>query len=334
MKLNKIFATAAATVAMFTMNATQAIADMYHAQKVECTMGTSDETTIGMVKLGVTADSCEVWGCIKNTDKYAYFRCNIDGTDYTVSATNIDANKVHDLGEMAWYKKPLLRRLPTEEMQTLFVKVAGKSSDNNKFMAWNYKADWLEGVDALQIVNGKVDMQVMGTPVYNAETDTYSQEIRWTMKDVYKDSYDDTYVCASFDGGPWKMVNSVNTYSEENSVTVTIPGNVKNVRYVVQAYIKIHYVAIFDDYYWSSQESETYELTKSSDAKQKSFMGEEESTTSGIDNVNNAEQGNAPVDIYTISGERVAQNASLKDAATTLNRGIYVVNGKKVMMGK
>ncbi len=334
MKLNKIFATAVATVAMFTVNATQAIADMYHAKKVVCTVGTSDETNIEMVKLGVTADSCEVWGGMKYTDNFAYFRCNIDGTDYTVSATEIDANKVHNLSELTWYRRPLLRRLPELKRQILLVKVAGKNSDNNKFMTKDFTSHTLEGIEAFHLANGKVDLHEPGTPVYNAETDTYSQEVSWTMTGVYENLFSCAYVWASYDDGPWDIIGEVSSYSEENSVTVTVPGNVKSVRYLVYAHILWEYLDVLKNSKWASQVSEAYELTKPSDAKQNSFFDEENGTTSGINNVNNAEQTNAPVDIYTISGTCVAQGVFLKDASASLNHGIYLVNGKKMVLGK
>ena len=333
MKLNKIFATAAATVAMFTMNATQAFADMYHAKKVECSVGVSSET-IGLKYIGISHDGSEVWAAENNTGNTAYLNCNIDGTDFSVLSTNISVNTEETLEEISWYHRPLLRKLPSSDKQTLFVKVRGNSGSDNMLIAWDQK-EVLEETNFDWWIKSRVTIERIGDPVYHEEVDSFTQRVKWDMTGINDELFKEVYLYCSIDGGEWWVYRG--HYTAENlqkEVDIVFPGRSETAMFMVEVYPKDCYAGIVNNLGYWCPVTKPITLSRDSNAKQKSFSGEEESTTSGIDNVNKAEQGNALVDIYTISGERVAQDVTLKDAATTLNHGVYVVNGKKVMLGR
>lgn len=334
MKLNKIFATAAATVAMFTLNATHAIADMYHAKKVECSIGISSET-VGLKYIGISYDGSEVWATENNTGNTAYLNCNIDGTEFSVLSTDIDRNKEETLEELCWYHRPLARKLPSDDKQTLFVKVRGNSGSDNKFVAWDQK-EVMDETNFSWWIRSKVTIERIGDPVYHEEVDSFTQRVKWDMTGINDELFKEVYLYCSIDGGEsWVYRGHYTAENLQKEVDIVFPGRSETAMFAIEVYPKDCYAGLVSNLgYWCPTPTQEITVSRPSNAKQKSFSGEEESTTSGIDNVNKAEQANAPVDIYTVSGERVAQGVSLKEAATTLSHGVYVVNGKKVMLGK
>ncbi len=334
MKLNKIFATAVATVAMFTVNATQAIADMYHAKKVECTLGVSSET-VGLKYIGVSLDGSEVWAGENTTGNTAYLGCNIDGSDYTVVATNIDGNKEQNLEELSWYYRPLLRKLPSEDKQTLFVKVKGKESTENKFVAWDQK-EIIGETNFFWWIESSVKIERIGEPVYHADVDSFTQRVKWEMTGINDELFKEAYIYCSIDGGEWWVYRG--HYTAENmqkEVDVVFPGRSETVMFLIEVYPKDCYAGLVNNLgCWCPDPTPEITLTKPSNAKQKTMANEDSDATTGIESPFSESKPNTTVDIYSISGERVAQGVSLKEAANSLSRDIYVVNGKKMMLGK
>ncbi len=333
MKANKIFATAAALAAMFTMNATEAMADMYHAKKVECRMGISEDK-VELTKLGVTKDSCEIWGEMNTTDNYAYFWCNIDGNDFSVPATSIEGNQAHTLVDLSWYQYPLARCIESGVNQTLFVKVKSNKSGDNKFVSWN-REDEIPNQEEWYI-DASVTMEPVGNPVYNAESDTYTQNINWEKHNISNWVFCQAVIYASFDEcQTWKPVG-LTSFEEgiQKTITVTLPGNSKNVYYGLEVKPHPAYAMIAPDGVWTTPPSKCFELNKQSNARVKAMSDDDESATAGIQGIENADNANAQADVYTVSGVRVAQGTTISQASESLPRGIYVVNGKKMLLGK
>ena len=115
----KTFALASAMLATF---ATNSMADRYHASKVECRVGISSDTE-QLEFLGVTADSCEIWGKRKTSDNWAYFWCDIDGASFSIPQTSIKTNTEYSLEELSWNQKMWVRGLPSSNNQSYTVKI-------------------------------------------------------------------------------------------------------------------------------------------------------------------------------------------------------------------
>ena len=324
------------------MGNTEAKADnVYHASEVRYEVGVSSES-FNLVKLGVTADSCEIWAAPKETDKYSYFYCYVDGTKLSVPNTSIDDNETHTLTELSWLEVPRLRQITSSSFNhTIFVKVKGKNSGESQLKVWDRdlenintkvtdRKDWF-------LTGASVVIEKVGEPVYDASTDTYTMDIKWNAEGITTRTWMSTEIYAQInDSDEWEYVGS--TYYAGHGVNYTIkatlPGNARYVRFAAQAVPNSEYQMVIDLNQWASPATKLHLLYKSSEAKGADFFDEQ--TTNGIDAIDTDTDtdANATVDIYNLAGMRVAQGTTLQEASSSLNRGVYVVNGKKVMLGK
>ena len=337
MKTNKIFSTVAAIAAMFTMGATQAQADdMYHASDVRYEVGVYTESN-QLYKIGETADNCEIWAAPKTTDKYSYFYCYVDGVQLSVPNTSIDDNETHTLTELSWYQVPRLRQITSDSNNhTIFVKVKSNKSGDNKLMVWDRdlekkisdRSDWY-------LTGENVTIQPQGEPVYDASTDTYTQEIKWDTENISSRLWWGTEIYALIDDSEkWECVGTTYAFNPSHTITVTLPGNAKRVTYGGQAVPYGEYAFVVNLDNWASAPSREYSLDKQAGAAGRTLLDEDGSETSGINGIDGNTDASQLVDIYTTNGVQVAQNAKLSEASSTLSRGIYVVNGKKMVLGR
>ena len=337
MKTSKIFASVFAAVAMFMGN-TEAKADnVYHASDVRYEVGVNSES-FNLHKIGVTADSCEIWAAPKETDKYSYFYCYVDGTELSVPNTSIDDNVTHTLTELSWLEVPRLRQITSSSFNhTIFVKVKGKNSGESQLKVWDRdleninkkvtdRKDWF-------LTGASVSIEPVGEPVYDAATDTYTQDMKWDAEGIPSCLWWGTEIYAQFDDSEtWECVGTTYAFNPSHTIKVTVPGDVKQVKFGAQAVPYSEYQMVVNLDEWASPATKVFTLNKTSEAKGADFFDEQ--TTNGIDAIDTDTNANATVDIYNLAGMRVAQGTTLQEASSSLNHGVYVVNGKKVMLGK
>ncbi len=342
----KTFAVAFAMLATFATNATAD--ERYHATSVQCRVGIS-ETTEQLNFLGVTEDSCEIWGAQKFSTKYAYFWCDIDGKSYSVHETNIETNKEYTLEETGFWASMLLRSLPSSMDQSYFVKVKSNKSGENKFVSYTF-GDILDNMDSWHVAGGHVYITPIDTPVYDASTNTFSQQIKWTYDGIKPKLVWQADVYASYDGGEtWVRAKCSTCKTDEGgmqtTLTVKTPGDKKSVRYGLSLQPYECYKLVAPNGEWGSEPSKEFTLTKSvspvsptpGGGGSSSVIGGGGSATgtdSTLTKVNNATAKAKLVNIYDVSGVCVARKVTLDQAAATLKRGIYVVNKKKMVLGK
>ena len=326
---------------MFTMGNAEAKADnVYHASQVRYEVGVYTENH-DLVKIGVTADSCEIWAAPKETDKYSYFYCYIDGTQLSVPNTSIDDNETHTLSELSWYEVPLLRKITSDSgNHTIFVKVKSNKSGESKLKVWdrdleNIKTKVTDRKDWF-LTGASVSIEPVGEPVYDASTNTYTQDIKWDAEGIPSRLWWGTEIYALIDdSNTWECVGS--TYARQNpshTIKVTIPGDAKQVKFGAQAVPFTEYQMVVDLNQWASPETKVFTLNQTNVTKSMSASDVFGGQTTGINAINTGTDTNATVDIYNLAGMRVAQGTTLQEASSSLNHGVYVVNGKKMMLGK
>ncbi len=347
--MNVFYKTFAVAFAMFATFATNAVADeRYHATSVQCRVGISTDTET-LDFLGVTEDSCEIWGAQKNSTNYAYFWCDIDGKSYSVHETNIKTNTEYTLEETGFWTSMLLRSLPSSLNQSYFVKIKSNNSGENKFVSYTF-GDILDNMDSWHVAGGNVYITPLDTPVYDASTDTYSQDIYWGYEGIKGKLVFQAQVFVSYDGGEtWEATRACTSKGNEGgmsrTLTVNIPGDKKSVRYglSLQPYDWCKLVAANGE--WGSEPSKEFILNKNVSPVSPTPGGGGSSSVIGggggatgpdstLTKVNTTTAKAKLVDIYDVSGVCVARKISLDQAAATLKRGIYVVNKKKMVLGK
>ena len=346
MKASKIFATVFAAVAMFTTNATQAIADNYHASDVHINVGTGSGTDFSLNLLGTAADGSEIWIGQNHTGNYAYMWTYIDGAAFSSNVSSFDVNETYDLKpeDDVWR---INSRLIDKYVALHVVKVKSNTGYGNKYMMINGQKPDNSGWEDFAVTGLKMDVTLDGDPVYDAENDTYTQHINWDMEDnllldmgndteqsicntikvyAYFDDSEDSVLVAQRENG-WCC-----TYTDAD---VTFPASHSKVRFAIKAITLKCYSVLTPNGCgaWTSEPTETVYLDKASEAKGANDFFDEQ-TTNGINAIDTDTDANATVDIYNLAGMRVAQGTTLQEASSSLNRGVYVVNGKKVMLGK
>ncbi len=331
-------------IAVLALVATNAVADRYHAQSVQCRTGISESVT-KLELLGVNADSAEIWGSQKYNDDYAYFWCDIDGKSFSVPETNIDGDMEHTLVEIGFWEKMLLRRIPSGYSQTLFVKVRGNQSGDNSFMSYG-TPDSIDNSSWL-IQGCKVLVNPIGTPTYNAIDDVFTQEIKWSYEKIPNSLIAIVSIQRSYDDGEtWWTLRYFNKSEQElhrRAATVTLPGDKEKVRYRIVVTPPEGLNMVVENWEFLSDESKTFELSKqivSPDSIGGGSGGDlkRDSTAtdgSGTDGINaTVMKAHRLVNVYDLNGACVSSGVTLDRAAATLRRGIYVVDGKKVTLGK
>ena len=345
MKASKIFATVFAAVAMFTTNATQAIADNYHASDVHINVGTGSGKNFSLKLLGTAADGSEIWMGRNTTGNYAYMWTYIDGAAFSANVSSFDLNETYDLKpeDDVWR---INTRMTTGTMFHV-VKVNNNTGYGNKYMMINEQKPDNSGWEDFAVTGLKMDVTLDGDPVYDAENDTYTQHINWDMEDnllvkfpygmeqsichtikvyAYFDDCEDSVLVATKGNGLGCIYT--NAY-------ITFPASHSKVRFAIKAITSKCYSVLTPNGCgaWTSEPTETVYLDKASEAKGANDFFDEQ-TTNGINAIDTDTDANATVDIYNLAGMRVAQGTTLQEASSSLNRGVYVVNGKKVMLGK
>lgn len=350
--MNVFYKTFAVAATMLTLVATHAVAQTrYYATSVQCRVGISKDVE-KLYLLGVTADSCEIWGAQKQSQNYAYFWCDIDGKSFSVHETNIDTNTEYPLEDTGFWEKMLLRSLPSSLNQSYFVKVKSDKSGENKFVSYTC-GDYLENMDEWHVVGGEAYINPIDTPVYHAETNTFTQDIAWDYKGISKRLLAQAYIYVSYDGGQTWEYGRAGAWPDDKELwnkrllTVTIPGDKKSVRYGLSITPPAELRMAVANGEWGSVPSKEFELKKVvSPVSPTPGTGGSSSLIGGggggtgvgdstITKVNNATTAKAKlVDIYNVSGVCVARKISLAQAATILKRDVYIVNKKKIVLGK
>lgn len=337
MKTSKIFATVAAVVTMFTAGVTDAMAQ-YHANKVTCTAGCS-EKSFELHKLGTSADGCEIWGGFNDTGNKAYFRCNIDGTDFVVPTTDISVNTTHDLVEKTWANSMLVRNATSDSQHMHLVKVKVHDGDGNKYRtvtsAWLANTDY----DTWTLTDVKVDITAKTQPVYDAESGTYKQDFEWNVTTAATKYLNKLWnmvaIYAYFDGDythPQCVGGTNRFFGLEKTITADIPAGHTSAEFF--AVVSGDIVLLHGKYGWVSDFTPAFTFPEAQQAKQAmSDFDLDDDTTNGIGGIS-SETADSPVNIYNLSGVCVASQTSVKEAAESLKHGVYIVNGKKMVLGK
>lgn len=331
-------------IAALALLATNAAAQRYHAQSVQCRTGIEESVTT-LELLGINEDSVEIWGAQKYNNKYAYFWCDIDGKSFSVPETNIDGNVEHTLVEIGFWEKMLLRKIPSGYSQTLFVKVRGNQSGDNSFMSYG-TPDSIDN-SSWFIKGCKVLVNPVSTPCYNAIDDVFTQEIKWSYENIPSSLVAIVSIDRSYDdGNTWWSLAVLNASDNEfhrRTATVTLPGDKEKVRYRITVTPPEGLNMVVENWEFMSDMSESFELSKKpvspdsigggsgGDLKRDS-IATDGSGTSGIDAT--AVTARRLVNIYNLQGVCVASGITLDQASATLRRGIYLVDDKKVMLGK
>ena len=332
--MNVFYKTLGIALAMLTTFATNSMAERYHATLVQCRVGFTSEDTERLSYLGVTADSCEIWGAQKYSQNWAYFWCDIDGASFSIPQTSIKTNTEYTLEDISWNQKLYVRGLPSTLNQSYIVKVKSNKSGENKFISYTWgdnlsKSSWF-------VTGGKVIITSVTEPVYHADSNTFTQDVSWDYSNIAKPLREFARVYVSYDGGDFVETNSDTwEYEGKRTLTVTVPGDKKKVSYVVGVYSPSILQMVVKNGKWYSEPSEEYELKQpittpdSGNSGGSNLDGDGQGT-----GVNNVSANAKLIDVYNVQGVRVAHNITLDQAASTLKRGVYVVNNKKVVLGK
>lgn len=319
--------------------ATNAAAQRYHAQSVQCRTGIQESVT-KLELLGVNEDSVEIWGAKKYNDDYAYFWCDIDGKSFSVPETNIDGDMEHTLVEIGFWEKMLLRKIPSGYSQTLFVKVRGNQSGDNSFMSYG-SPDSIDN-SSWFIKGCEILVNPVSTPCYNAIDDVFTHEIKWSYKNIPNSLIAIVSIERSFDDGKtwWSLAMFDRTDDEffRRTATVTLPGDKEKVCYRMTVTPPDGLDMVVENWAFVSDMSESFELSKkpvSPDSIGGGSGGDLKRDTIATDGIDaTAVTARRLVNIYNLQGVCVASRVTLDQASATLRRGIYLVDDKKVMLGK
>ncbi len=337
--MNVFYKTFVVAAAMFALLATDAMAYRYHAKSVQVRTGISESVT-ELYWLGLNEDSVEVWGALKQNDDYAYFWCDIDGKSFSVPETNIEGNVDHTLVEIGFWEKMLLRKIPSGYSQTLFVQVKSDQSGDNVFISFNNA----EYASVKWLVRGKPNVKPVGTPCYDALNDVFTQEIKWDYGNLGTALAEDIILEASYDNGEtWNRLawlqRGIDAGHRAKSYTAAMPSDKENVRYRVSIKPMRGLDMCAGGGMFTSEPSDLYVFSKTPVSPDSIPGGTGSSDlkkdTTVVQGIGAAEvSAQRTVNVYDLKGACVASGVTLEKASATLRRGIYVVNNKKVVLGK
>ncbi len=343
--MNVFYKTFLAGFAMFAAVATNATADMYHASLVQAHVGfwTWSKDVEKLKLLGVTADSCEIWGKQKDSEKGDYFYLTIDGEEYHVAKNVISANTEYTLEDPGFLSTLWQREIPsTAGTHAYMVKVKGKNSSENKFVIYERNTDY--NPESWWITGGKTYINSVSVPVYHSDTDTWTTQIDWDYDGIRPGI---VWQCCAYitydEGESWEVINATNV-QEKNGISktlnITIPGDKTSVAFAIALEPYEEYQMVVPNGAWTDTWKIVYGLNKPIISPDQGGSGSGSGGdlidggggATGIDEVSNTTT--TLVDVYNLAGECVAHNISLKKAAATLKHDVYVVNNKKMVLGK
>ena len=242
MKTSKIFASVFAAVAMLTTNATQALADMYHAEKVYINVGWFGGSNFSLTKIGETADSCEVWAGFNTTDQKSYFWCYIDGNRFSRNGADIPEDQTLPLLPESKIYTTNARCITSNSQDLHLVKVKSSSSDENLYMTLTSGHDSYSDSDTWGLWDVKTTVSPQGTPEYDAATNTYTQDVTYTAaSELFVPNNGWKYplfyavnIYAYYDGNldGVKVGEYSSGISLHQTVKVTLEGGHRSVRYL------------------------------------------------------------------------------------------------------